>query len=57
MYGERSPSNIFHTATYAVPLSNDEPSIWLTRPDPACRRGDIVQVFAAVARELNDAII
>jgi hypothetical protein len=32
MYGARSPSSIFLTAMYAVPLSNDEPSSWLTRP-------------------------
>ena len=32
MYGDTSPSSIFLTATYAVPLSNDDPSIWLTRP-------------------------
>ena len=46
MYGERSPSSIFFTATYAVPLSNDEPSIWLTRPRSGMSGGvTLVQFF------------
>src|SRR2546427_12533467 len=32
MYGEKSFSSGFFTATYAVPASNDDASIWLTRP-------------------------
>src|SRR5260370_7740254 len=31
-YGAKSSSSGFLTATYAVPASNDEASIWLTRP-------------------------
>ena len=32
MYGEKSSSSGFFTATYAVPASNADASIWLTRP-------------------------
>ena len=32
MYGAKSSSSGFLTATYAVPASNADASIWLTRP-------------------------
>ncbi len=50
MYGEKSFSSGFFTATYAVPASNDDASIWLTRPRSGMPLGVTVAQFFPPSR-------
>ena len=49
-YGEKSSSSGFFTAMYAVPASEDEASIWLTRPKSGMSFGVMFVQFLPPSR-------